>query len=117
MEEFATGYRFTKAAAAYSYDSLLPEDIDRTDPRVSPVFQEDLSNLPPAFVGLAGCDPLPDDGLNYVKRLIEAGVQAQVVVFENTMHGFFTYPGVMDSGKMLVSNMVDYLKRILTMSK
>ncbi|KAF7551878.1 hypothetical protein G7Z17_g4727 [Cylindrodendrum hubeiense] len=46
----------------------VPEDL-----RMSPLLAEDFTNLPPAYVQIAGADPLRDDGFAYVEKLEKAG--------------------------------------------
>ncbi|SCN68565.1 uncharacterized protein FFB20_03094 [Fusarium fujikuroi] len=43
-----------------------PEDI-----RMSPLLAKDFSGLPPAYIQVAGADPLRDDGFAYAERLRE----------------------------------------------
>lgn len=57
------------------------------DPTFSPLEAQDLSRSPPCFVSVAAHDPLRDDGPEYVRRLIAAGVQAEVVVETDLPHG------------------------------
>ncbi|KAJ4312208.1 hypothetical protein N0V84_010049 [Fusarium piperis] len=53
-----------------NYYGAPPEDI-----RVSPLLATDLSGLPPAYIQIAGADPLRDDGFAYSERLHRAGAQ------------------------------------------
>lgn len=46
----------------------IPEDI-----RMSPLLATDFRGLPPAYVQIAGADPLRDDAFAYVEKLEEAG--------------------------------------------
>ncbi|CAG7560636.1 unnamed protein product [Fusarium equiseti] len=50
------------------YYRAPPEDI-----RISPLLANDFSGLPPAFIQIAGADPLRDDGFAYAERLQKAG--------------------------------------------
>ncbi|KAJ5366341.1 hypothetical protein N7541_000282 [Penicillium brevicompactum] len=49
---------------------------------------EDVMNLPPTTFGVAGNDPLRDEGLFYGKHLAENGVPTDVHVFRGVPHGF-----------------------------
>ena len=60
-----------------------PED----DPTFAPLEAEDFSGLSPCFISAAGVDPLRDDGVEYVRRLIGAGVTAYCAVEPQLPHG------------------------------
>lgn len=49
-----------------------------TDPEVSPLLYPSHAGLPPAFIQVAGLDPLRDEGILYEKLLREAGVQTKL---------------------------------------
>jgi acetyl esterase len=57
------------------------------DPRHSPLHG-DLAGLPPAVVAVAGFDPLRDEGIAYAEALRAAGVGAQLLRFDDLIHGF-----------------------------
>ncbi|AJW65155.1 Carboxylesterase NlhH [Elizabethkingia miricola] len=48
---------------------------------------EDVSNLPPTVIFVAGTDPLRDSGLAYADRLIKAGIFTELHVFAGYAHG------------------------------
>jgi acetyl esterase len=74
----------------------LPQGLDTSiaadDPRVSPIFAADHTDLPPALVLIAGEDPLRDDGTRYAAVLAAAGVPVQTQVFPEAIHGFLSIP-------------------------
>ncbi|MGW1029072.1 alpha/beta hydrolase [Streptomyces sp. NPDC002577] len=47
----------------------------------------DLTGLPPAFVAVAAHDPLRDEGIDYARRLTDAGVLTELVLYPGTFHG------------------------------
>lgn len=83
-----------KAVAEFS--RWYAGDVDLFDPPadMAPGRATDLSNLPPAYIGVAGYDPLRDDGIRYGERLAAAGVAAQVHNAETLVHGYLGYAGV-----------------------
>ncbi|KAJ5158808.1 uncharacterized protein N7500_008459 [Penicillium coprophilum] len=73
------------------FNSLLKvEHPDPTDQRLNPglLSADDAKNLPPTTLGIAGYDPLRDEGLLYGKLLTENGVPTNVNVFKGVPHGF-----------------------------
>jgi len=64
--------------------------FDRQDPPAYavPGHREDLSRLPPAYIETAEFDPLRDEGLEYARRLKDAGVDVEVNPTSGTIHGF-----------------------------
>lgn len=64
---------------------------DPKDPKVSPLFEDDLDKLPPAWVLTCGLDPLRDEGKLYYEKMEEAGNQVEHR-YEKTMpHGFLNF--------------------------
>lgn len=54
----------------------------------SPLFAEDHSGLPEAYVETAEFDPLHDEGVAYAKKLEEAGVKVELNETKGSYHGF-----------------------------
>ena len=71
--DFATGYGFTRDKSLWYFSQYLPGGIDRGNPRVSPLFEPDLSGLPPTLAITAECDPLRDEGERYADAIRAAG--------------------------------------------
>ena len=88
IRDFAKGYFLERESLLYWYELYLPDDADRADPRISPLLAEDVSGLPPAYVMLAGFDPLRDEGLAYVEKLRDAGVTVNVAEYPDMVHEF-----------------------------
>jgi len=68
-------------------------DADRADPRLSPL-RGVRPDLPPAWVIVAGFDPLRDEGIAMFQRLRDAGVTAELVRFDSLPHGFLNVAGL-----------------------
>ncbi|MEZ0353202.1 alpha/beta hydrolase [Mycobacterium sp. pR1184] len=84
----------TRAIAQFS--RWYAGDLDLSDPPVgmAPGRAKNLAGLPPAYIGVAGYDPLRDDGITYGKALAAAGVPADVHNAETMVHGYLGYAGV-----------------------
>ncbi len=72
-ERYATGYCLERDEMRASWDSYLAV-ADPADPDASPLRADDLAGVAPAFVLVAGFDPLHDEGVAYAGRLRAAGV-------------------------------------------
>lgn len=88
LREFAVGYFLEKETLDWFYDSYLPRDTDKSDPKISPLRAKDLSGLPSAYVMLGGYDPLHDEGLQYAEKLRAAGVSVTVADYPSMVHCF-----------------------------
>ncbi|MEZ0339750.1 alpha/beta hydrolase [Mycobacterium sp. pV006] len=53
-----------------------------------------LTGLAPAYIAVAGHDPLRDDGIRYSELLTEAGVPVQLDHAESLVHGYLAYTEV-----------------------
>jgi len=96
--ELGDGYFLTTALMKWFFDHYAPKGVDRTDPRISPLFTRDLSGLPPAFVLTAGFDPLRDEGKAYAERLMQAGIKVTYTNYPGTIHGFFSLTRFLKQG-------------------
>jgi acetyl esterase len=83
-----------KAVAAFS--RWYAGEVDVSDPPsgMAPGRAKNLGNLPPAYIAVAGHDPLRDDGIRYGELLAAAGVPVEVHNAETMVHGYLGYAGV-----------------------
>jgi acetyl esterase/lipase len=63
--------------------------LNGADPQVAvPSRHDDLSGLPPAWIGVGTLDPLYDENVEYARRLKEAGVACDLDIVTGAFHGF-----------------------------
>jgi acetyl esterase len=98
-QTFREGFLLTRRDMAYYEDRYLPPGTDRNDPRVSVLQAADLSGLPPAYVAVAGFDPLRDEGAAYAKRLREAGVPVALREHAGLVHTFVNLTAICPSAR------------------
>src|SRR5271163_3095883 len=83
-----------KAVATFSRWYAGEIDMSDPPPGMAPGRATNLADLPPAYIGVAGYDPLRDDGIRYGELLAAAGVRVEVHNAETMLHGFIGYAGV-----------------------
>jgi acetyl esterase len=86
---------------------------EMANPLASPIRAKDFSNLPPALIVAAEYDPCRDENEKYAELLKAAGVQVEYVCFEGTIHPFFLFDGVLDSGREGQALVADRVRRRL----
>ena len=89
-QQFAEGYFLTAKAMAWFWDAYLPDVERRSEPFASPLraSDEQLAELPPAFVIVDEADVLRDEGESYAARLRAAGVDVTTVRYDGIHHDF-----------------------------
>lgn len=85
---FGDGFGLTATTMAWFRDHYMRTPDDILDWRVSPLLAPDLTGVAPAFVALAGCDILADEGEAYAERLQAAGVPLVLRQWPGNIHGF-----------------------------
>jgi acetyl esterase len=92
---FAHGFLLEAAHIRYFFDHYLRSPADRDDWRFAPLdgkteqgHELDLSGVAPAWMGLAECDPLVDEGIQYADRLRMAGVAVDLEIYRGVVHDF-----------------------------
>ena len=73
-----------RGAMAYGIEQLEAEN-----PLAWPSFAtvDDVSGFPPTVINVNECDPLRDEGINFYRLLLEAGVATRCRQMMGTMHG------------------------------
>jgi acetyl esterase len=97
--KFAEGHLLTRNTITWFYKQYTRTSKEHYDFRFAPLVAEDLSNLPPALVLVAGYDPLRDEGVDYARRLIEGGNRVSLINYEGMVHGFLLMGGAIDAAK------------------
>ena len=65
------------------------EAFNERNPLAWPSFSrvEDVTGFPPTVINVNECDPLRDEGINFYRLLLSAGVEARCRQMMGTMHG------------------------------
>ena len=92
--KFEFGYFLTTAQLEWYADHYVPATEQRANPHVSPLLAKDLRDLGPVYVGVAGFDPLRDEGLAIAERLREEGNDVRLDVDARHIHAYVNATGV-----------------------
>jgi acetyl esterase len=93
-EAYAEGHLLSREAMRYFRREYVPEETRRAEPECSPLRSESVRGVAPAYVLLAGCDVLRDEGRAYAKKLQADGVETIVDEVPGVLHGFFSMQGL-----------------------
>ena len=89
------------------------QDLKNPPATLVPARATDLSGLAPAYIAVAGHDPLRDDGVRYGELLAAAGVPVEVHNAETLVHGYLAYAGVVPAATDAVDRGLSALRRAL----
>ncbi|MFB5189007.1 alpha/beta hydrolase [Alicyclobacillus fastidiosus] len=79
----------------------------------APSRATDLSNLPPAYTCVGELDPFRDETIDFVTRLMRAGVSCEFHVYPGCFHGFESMVPQAEVSQRAISEYVQALKRAL----
>ena len=102
---FDRGWFLSQAdRAAFTRHYLDGTGADGRDPRISPLFADDLHGLAPALVVTAGFDILRDEGEAYAAALRAAGNTVRTMRIDAHGHGFLHMTGVSPGAKRAMAD-------------
>lgn len=86
----ANMYLWSPEANRYAWGALLGRAPGSAgvSPYAAPARREDLSGLPPAWIGVGTNDLFHDEDVAYARRLEEAGVPCALTIVPGAFHGF-----------------------------
>lgn len=113
IEKYSSGYLLTKDAIEWFQKIYTPNPADYLNPKSSPIYNSDFTNLPPAFVITAEYDPLKDEGIAYAEKLKANGNNVIHKDYKNLVHGFFNIPKVEDEAMQAYYDIQAFLKKVI----
>jgi acetyl esterase len=85
---FAHGFVLDEPSITWFFNQYIRTPADRDDWRFAPLNAPDVDGVAPAWLGLAECDPLVDEGLLYADKLRAAGVAVDLEIYRGVTHEF-----------------------------
>jgi len=99
---YADGPIWYDRASEAAWSGYLPENTGPHEkPSLAQLMPTNPELLPPTLVIVNPVDPLRDEGIDWARRLTDAGVITELHWFNGTVHGLCTIPGT-DSWESLV---------------
>lgn len=86
----------------------LGPDGDRRDPRVSPVFG-DWHGIPPLLLFASSTETLRDDAVRVAERAREAGVNAQLEIYEDQVHVWPFFSEWLPEGRQAIDQVAAFV--------
>jgi len=87
-QKFARGFLLEEADISWFFKHYVRSPADRDNWRFAPLNAPDVAGVAPAWLGLAECDPLVDEGLMYGDKLRAAGVRVELEIYRGVTHEF-----------------------------
>ena len=94
------------------FSHYLPRE-DREDWRFAPLLAPDVEGVAPAWLALAECDPLVDEGLAYADKLRMAGVPVDLEIYRGVVHEFIKMGRLIPEARQFHSDAAAALRRAL----
>jgi acetyl esterase len=85
---FAQGLVLEEPHITWFFNQYIRSPADRDDWRFAPLNAPDVDGVAPAWIGLAECDPLVDEGVMYADKLRAAGVAVDLDIYRGVTHEF-----------------------------
>ncbi len=85
---FSQGLVLDEPAIAWFFSHYVRSRAEREDWRFAPLLAPDVEGVAPAWIGLAECDPLVDEGIDYADKLRASGVPVDLEIYRGVTHEF-----------------------------
>jgi acetyl esterase len=113
-QQYEQGYILEERNIRYFFDSAVsPPDVRNW--QFSPLNSENFSDLASAFVALAECDPLCDEGLAYADAMRVSGVTVHLEIYRGVTHEFIKMGRILPEAKQFHRDAALALKNALNL--
>ncbi|MGP1630342.1 MAG: alpha/beta hydrolase [Giesbergeria sp.] len=85
---FSQGLVLDEATISWFFAHYVHNRAEREDWRFAPLLAPDVEGVAPAWIGLAECDPLVDEGIEYADKLRASGVPVDLEIYRGVIHEF-----------------------------
>ncbi len=93
-------------------EAYLPKAIDRTDPRVSPLYA-DLKGFPPTLIQVGACETLLEDSTRFAAAAGTANVAATLEIWPDMIHAWPMWNAHLEPGRRALASAGEFIRRHL----
>jgi acetyl esterase/lipase len=93
-------------------DAYLPADMDRRDPRVSPLFA-DLRGLPPTLIQVGSAETLLADATRFAEAAGAAEVPVTLQIWPEMIHAWHVWNAQLAAGRKALAAAGDFIRHHL----
>lgn len=111
--QFASGYGIEADELNALLAAYTGPNGDQSDPNISPARASEFDGVPPAYIVIAGFDPLRDEAVDYAKALDKSGVHARIRVWPGQIHGFCSFSKSIPEGRLALEEAGKALRNFL----
>lgn len=97
----------------WMWEQYVPDKASRADPQAAPIRADSLEGLPPTVMLTAEHDIFRAENEAYAERLIEQGVQVDLLAYPGQIHGFFHLIGRLEDSRHAVAQSARALRAAL----
>jgi acetyl esterase len=112
-EALSSGYLVDEATLDHDLLYYLPNGVQPSDPKVSPLLAHDLTGLPRTIIHTAEFDPLRDEGREYFERLTRANIEVAYTCHPGMIHLFYGLGGVIPYARTAFKQIGEELRAAL----
>ncbi len=110
-QQYTEGYLLDSPTLDWFFDHYLPGVPQRHDWRFAPLHADDHRGVAPAWIGLAECDILVDEGMAYADALRMAGVAVELEIYRGVTHEFIKLGHVIPEARQAHQHAATALKK------
>lgn len=104
------GWIVSTADMEWFWGHYIASPNRRDDALASVLRAGSHARLPPALIFIPGNDPLRDEGLAYAGALEREGTPVQLIQFDDMVHGFVSFGGVVDRADEALVTTGDWIR-------
>ena len=93
-------------------EAYLPADVDRKDPRVSPLYA-DLRGFAPTLIQVGACETLLEDSTRFAAAAGSANVAVTLEIWPDMIHAWPMWNAHLEPGRRALAGAGEFIRRHL----